>query len=212
MPPLPEPDGFLTIKIIGRDVEVNAYRDSTMRAYVEAYAQPLLERIKELEADAARMRDALVCVSSMEELDEYTNCDGELLKNVVDAALATQQEVQPAQAGSDTLSAQARDLADWRPMSISDTLYEWAIDAEQKLRECADTLAAQAEPAAQDIEDAERYRWLLENLSRWSWNPDANAYTGKVVGFAAFGTGYLDFPFDVAIDSARAATKTQGGA
>lgn len=33
LPPRPEPDGYLTIKIIGRDVEVNAYRDSTMDAY-----------------------------------------------------------------------------------------------------------------------------------------------------------------------------------
>lgn len=36
LPPLParpEPDGYLTIKIIGRPVEVNAYRDSTMDEY-----------------------------------------------------------------------------------------------------------------------------------------------------------------------------------
>lgn len=36
LPPRPEPDGFLTIRIIGRDVEVNAYRDSTMDAYARA--------------------------------------------------------------------------------------------------------------------------------------------------------------------------------
>ena len=33
LPPRPEPDGFITIRIIGRDVEVNAYRDSTMGDY-----------------------------------------------------------------------------------------------------------------------------------------------------------------------------------
>lgn len=36
LPPRPEPDGFLTIRIIGRDVEVNAYRDSTMDEYARA--------------------------------------------------------------------------------------------------------------------------------------------------------------------------------
>lgn len=36
LPTRPEPDGFLTIKIIGRDVEVNAYRDSTMEAFARA--------------------------------------------------------------------------------------------------------------------------------------------------------------------------------
>ena len=36
LPPRPEPDGFLTISIIGRDVEVNAYRDSTMDEYARA--------------------------------------------------------------------------------------------------------------------------------------------------------------------------------
>lgn len=36
LPPRPEPDGFLTIRVIGRDVEVNAYRDSTMDEYARA--------------------------------------------------------------------------------------------------------------------------------------------------------------------------------
>jgi hypothetical protein len=36
LPPRPEPDGYLIIQIIGRDVEVNAYRDSTMDAYARA--------------------------------------------------------------------------------------------------------------------------------------------------------------------------------
>lgn len=36
LPPRPEPDGFLTISIIGRDVEVNAYRGSTMDEYARA--------------------------------------------------------------------------------------------------------------------------------------------------------------------------------
>ena len=33
LPQRPAPDGFITIRIIGRDVEVNAYRDSTMGDY-----------------------------------------------------------------------------------------------------------------------------------------------------------------------------------
>ena len=36
LPTRPEPDGFITIKIIGRDVEVNAYRDSTLEAFAHA--------------------------------------------------------------------------------------------------------------------------------------------------------------------------------
>lgn len=36
LPETPEPDGYLTIRIIGRDVEVNAYRDSTLLDYARA--------------------------------------------------------------------------------------------------------------------------------------------------------------------------------
>lgn len=36
LPEMPEPDGYLTIRIIGRDVEVNAYRDSTLLDYARA--------------------------------------------------------------------------------------------------------------------------------------------------------------------------------
>lgn len=36
LPERPEPDGYLTIRIFGKDVEVNAYRDSTVADYVMA--------------------------------------------------------------------------------------------------------------------------------------------------------------------------------
>lgn len=36
LPARPDPDGVLTIRVIGHDVEVNAYRDSTMEAYARA--------------------------------------------------------------------------------------------------------------------------------------------------------------------------------
>lgn len=45
LPPLPErpePDGFITIRLIGREVEVNAYRDSTMEEFAKAYARAAL--------------------------------------------------------------------------------------------------------------------------------------------------------------------------
>lgn len=38
MPERPDPDGFLAIRLAGHEVEVNAYRDSTLDAYAEAYA------------------------------------------------------------------------------------------------------------------------------------------------------------------------------
>lgn len=38
-PTKPEPDGYLTLMLAGREVEVNAFRDSTMEAYAEEYAQ-----------------------------------------------------------------------------------------------------------------------------------------------------------------------------
>ena len=51
LPERPEPDGFLTIEIIGRNVEINAYRDSTMEAY--AYASIDADRAARRAAQAA---------------------------------------------------------------------------------------------------------------------------------------------------------------
>jgi hypothetical protein len=49
--------------------------------------------------------------------------------------------------------------------------------------------------------DAERYRWLRDNNTRFSWNP--SKYNQNIVsGFAAFGTGYVGFEFEEAIDKA----------
>ena len=61
LPERPEPDGFLTIKIIGRNVEINAYRDSTMKAY--AYASIDADRAargaaQSAPVDAAVQQDA----------------------------------------------------------------------------------------------------------------------------------------------------------
>jgi hypothetical protein len=49
--------------------------------------------------------------------------------------------------------------------------------------------------------DAERYRWLRNNNAKFSWNP--SKYNQNIVsGFAAFGTGYVGFEFEEAIDKA----------
>lgn len=52
----PEPDGFLTILIAGRYVEINAYRDSTMENYAEAYAQARVDEALEKAAVACEER------------------------------------------------------------------------------------------------------------------------------------------------------------
>ena len=44
LPEPPEPDDYITIKIIGRDVEVNAYRDSTLRDYARAAVAAFMAR------------------------------------------------------------------------------------------------------------------------------------------------------------------------
>lgn len=52
--------------------------------------------------------------------------------------------------------------------------------------------------------DANRYRWLKENSAKFSWNP--SRYNGRIVdGFAAFGTGYLGYNFEQAVDLAMQA-------
>ena len=72
LPERPEPDGFLTIKIIGRNVEINAYRDSTMKAY--AYASIDADRAargaaKAAPAEAENEIDLFVEVGLCERLD-----------------------------------------------------------------------------------------------------------------------------------------------
>ncbi len=57
LPERPEPDGFLTIRIIGREVEVNAYRDSTMEDYARAAVLAERQAAQEVERDAARWRE-----------------------------------------------------------------------------------------------------------------------------------------------------------
>lgn len=75
-------------------------------------------------------------------------------------------------------------------------------------------LAAQPEPAAQDIEDAERYRYLRDDqatefgepwaITRYAPGDERNSDSGTCPLFGK--------ELDAAIDAARAATKTQGGA
>jgi hypothetical protein len=49
--------------------------------------------------------------------------------------------------------------------------------------------------------DAERYRWLVANRKSWAWQP--SAYNKEITsGFSAYGTGYLGFSFEAAIDEA----------
>lgn len=58
MPDRPEPDGYLTVRMVGREVDINAYRDSTMRAYAEAYANARVRVALEIAlAEAKRVSD-----------------------------------------------------------------------------------------------------------------------------------------------------------
>ncbi len=51
------------------------------------------------------------------------------------------------------------------------------------------------------VRDAERYQWLRNNANAISWTP--SRYNTEIVsGFAAFGTGYLGYGFEDAIDKA----------
>jgi hypothetical protein len=55
--------------------------------------------------------------------------------------------------------------------------------------------------AEADKKDADRYRWLRDNNASFSWNP--SKYDKETIsGFAAFGTGYIGFEFEAAIDKA----------
>ena len=49
--------------------------------------------------------------------------------------------------------------------------------------------------------DAARYRWLLENEQRWSWNPTRYNET-RISGFSCGGTGYLGHSLRQAVDIA----------
>ena len=51
------------------------------------------------------------------------------------------------------------------------------------------------------LADAARYRWLLENHEKWSWNPTRYNPT-RISGFACSGTGYLGHSLGQAVDLA----------
>ena len=50
--PLPEPDGELTLRIIGREVQVDAYRTSTLIDYARDYAAAEVAKERERAAKA----------------------------------------------------------------------------------------------------------------------------------------------------------------
>ena len=56
--------------------------------------------------------------------------------------------------------------------------------------------------------DARRYRWLSSNSKHIKWIP-SNYNKDVVSGFSAFGTGYLGFGFEEAIDAAIAAQEVK---
>jgi hypothetical protein len=55
--------------------------------------------------------------------------------------------------------------------------------------------------------DAARYYWLVANRKYWSWQPSRYNH-GITSGFAAYGTGYLGFDFEAAIDAAMKEQQT----
>lgn len=57
MPKRPERDGFLAIRLAGHEVEVNAYRDSTLDDYAEAYAAA---KVREALEEAAKVCESRV--------------------------------------------------------------------------------------------------------------------------------------------------------
>ena len=58
------------------------------------------------------------------------------------------------------------------------------------------------------LADAARYRWLLENEQRWSWNPTRYNPT-RISGFACNGTGYLGHSLGQAVDLAMTMKKEE---
>jgi hypothetical protein len=59
------------------------------------------------------------------------------------------------------------------------------------------------------LADAARYRWLLENHEKWSWNPTRYNKT-RISGFACNGTGYLGYSLEQAIALASWADRVTG--
>lgn len=92
MPERPDPDGFLAIRLAGREVEVNAYRDSTLDDYAEAYAAA---RVRETLEEATKVCDAYF--KEIEEQSRSTYEEGKL-----DAADILEQRIKaliPSQTG-----------------------------------------------------------------------------------------------------------------
>jgi len=95
-PEMPEPDGSMTIMMIGREVEIDTYRASTMVEYrdacVEAATAPLLARIAELE----RFKDAYDAWQEKTEWVQDTAAAGELGKHRADVLRKRIEKLQAA--------------------------------------------------------------------------------------------------------------------
>lgn len=50
--------------------------------------------------------------------------------------------------------------------------------------------------------DAEKYQWLLNNSTRWSWQPSRYS-DGLISGFSFNGTAYLGYSFNSALNLAK---------
>lgn len=69
LPEFPEPDGELTISVIGREVQIDAYRASTMRNYVE------LCRKQALEEAAVQLQEMQLTLNTLDVLLEECKLD-----------------------------------------------------------------------------------------------------------------------------------------
>lgn len=139
------------------------------------------------------MASSDVKMSVAERLARYwtaTNCQGEYLYSSLDLREDTAAELRRLAAENEQLAAYTGALNE-RCVSDAAEIGELRADRDRLAAEIA-TLRA----------DAERYRWLRDNNASWSWAP-ARYSASLVTGFAAFGTGYLGFGLEDAIDAAK---------
>jgi hypothetical protein len=127
-----------------------------------------------------------LCVAAADEIERLqANWDG-----CADTCSRLHKEIDQLQAERDALQAkQAR-------------MEAYIAQAHERDSETISTLRAERDALKAD---AERYRWLRDHPTQWSWNPDPNAYKGKVVGFTGRDTRYCDSTLEAAIDAARKA-------
>ena len=68
LPEFPEPDGELTIVVIGREVQIDAFRASTMREYGELCRKAALDEVDEVCSKIASIGTAWECVDAIKDL------------------------------------------------------------------------------------------------------------------------------------------------